>query len=76
VVHPSFCIPDFGRFCRSRGCGLRAAKRPCSPKTSLVADATDGFTHGRVGVLFVKNPSHDPAMKQMRVVESQSSFPN
>ena len=28
--------------------GLRAAKRPCSPKTSLVADATNGFTHGRV----------------------------
>jgi hypothetical protein len=27
--------------------GLRAAKRPCSPKTSLVADATNGFTHGR-----------------------------
>ena len=32
--------------------GLRAAKRPCSPKTSLVADATNGFTHGRVKIFF------------------------
>jgi len=31
--------------------GLRAAKRPCSPKTSLVADATNGFTHGRVYIV-------------------------
>ena len=40
--------PDFGRFSRSRG--LRAARgvRPCSPNTSLVAVATNGFTDGRV----------------------------
>ena len=35
--------------------GLRAAKRPCSPKTSLVAHATNGFTHGRVRNFSVKN---------------------
>ena len=29
--------------------GLRVAYRPCSPKTSLVAYATNWFTHGRVG---------------------------
>ena len=29
--------PDFSRFCRCAAVGLRAAKLPCSPKTSLVA---------------------------------------
>jgi hypothetical protein len=28
--------------------GLRAAKRPCSPKTSLIAHAKNGYTRGRV----------------------------
>jgi len=36
--------------------GLRAAKRPCSPKTSLVAHAPNGYTHGRV-MDFVKKLS-------------------
>lgn len=43
-VHP----PTSVGFSAHAAVGLRAAKRPCSPKTSLVADATNGFTHGRV----------------------------
>jgi hypothetical protein len=43
-VHP----PTSVGFAAHAAVGLRAAKRPCSPKTSLVADATNGFTHGRV----------------------------
>ena len=46
---PSSHTPDFGRFFPLTGTGgLRAATAPCSPKTSLVAHATHGFTHGRV----------------------------
>jgi hypothetical protein len=47
----AFCLcvppPTSVGFSAHAAVGLRAAKRPCSPKTSLVADATNGFTHGR-----------------------------
>ena len=47
-----FCLrvpsPTSVGFAAHAAVGLRAAKRPCLPKTSLVADATNGFTHGRV----------------------------
>ena len=47
----AFCLrvlpPTSVGFVAHAADGLRAAKRPCSPKTSLVADATNGFTHGR-----------------------------
>jgi hypothetical protein len=49
VVHPSSGIPDFSPFPLTR---VRAARglrgRPCSPSKTQVAQATDGFTHGRV----------------------------
>ena len=64
-----FCLrvpsPTSVGFSAHAAVGLRAAKRPCSPKTSLVADATNGFTHGRFislkdkSVLFQKNGFYD-----------------
>ena len=52
----AFCLgvppPTSVGFAAHAADGLRAAKRPCSPKTSLVADATNGFTHGRVQIFF------------------------
>src|ERR1039458_5523483 len=47
-VHP----PTSVGFAAHAADGRPAAKRPCSPKTSLVADATNGFTHGRVQIFF------------------------
>ncbi len=42
-----FTPPTSVGFAAHASHGLRAAKWPCSPKTSLVALATHGFTHGR-----------------------------
>jgi len=48
-VHP----PTSVGFAAHAAVGLRAAKRPCSPKTSLVADATNGFSRRRAFLAFL-----------------------
>ena len=60
VLESSFRCKDFCAFARiappptsvgfaaHAADGLRAAKWPCSPKTSLIAHANDEYTHGRV----------------------------
>ena len=45
-VRSVHATPDFGRFSLlTQGCGAARGAAPCSPKTSLVAHAPDGFTH-------------------------------
>ena len=46
--------------------GLRAAKRPCSPKTSLIAHAKNGYTRGR-SCFFCEN-KFTPAVKREKIV--------
>ena len=48
-VWPSCDPPDFGRFTPAHaGFGCARPRRPCSPKTSLIAHAKHGFTDGTV----------------------------
>jgi hypothetical protein len=67
VVHPSSGIPDFSPFPLTR---VRAARglrgRPCSPSKTQVAQATDGFTHGRVNYL-KKILLYESDMRRIRV---------
>ena len=62
----TFCLrvpsPTSVGFSAHAAVGLRAAKRPCSPKTSLIAHANNGYTRGRVGI-FCEN-KFTPAVKR------------
>jgi hypothetical protein len=48
AVHDFVSPPTSVGFAAHAADGLRAAKRPCSPKTSLIAHAKNGYTRGRV----------------------------
>jgi hypothetical protein len=59
AVLPLSFVPDFGRFCRSRGCGLRAAHAVLAQNLPHRSRDSHGFTHGRVRVFF-ENKSCSP----------------
>jgi hypothetical protein len=64
-------IPDFARFSAHAATRAARGQRPCSPKTSLIADAKNGFTHGR---LWCCSSSRFPIMRSSQVCGGRDFF--